>query len=669
MRQPVLVTLAVLIAWYFSFLIIFIIPLDVSNTIYSNCTISNLSDDKNLTSTSTSTSTSTTSTTTSLSTTTTTLTLSTTTSLPANTTPSSDESSHASSVLSRRARATAECEEPASYIPSQHIFNLWRVVYWSSQLLTWLLLPLMQSFTQAGEFTFVGKLKSSLWDNAIFYSSYLFIAIILVIYISLQPGLHLDWQKLKAIAAAASNTWGLFLLVFMMGYGLVEVPRILWRSSQRGYSLNQAYFKISKLFGERNDAEGNLEEVLVSVAEARRKLDTGDGEHLTQFVDIIMAKVPGELMDRVKRREARTEAAEVTEAGLAKLHKQVMVAMTAHFRTEAQWQHMVDTVLWLEDNHKNSSSSEKIFRRQSSTEPGPGLYLSPHIEWQVRCVIVPHLLKMAAIMAGMMSVMLTWSEVTFSFSSPTLSLYAIFIQLAASHDDYRWIEVISFLTITYMASCTFFTVFRVRVLNYYYLASNHQSDSYTLLFSGALLSRITPPLCLNFLSLIHMDSHVFPGYDIETSYTKIMGHMDVVSIVQDGFNIYFPILLLVLTLATYFSLGSRLLSFLGFQQFLEQEEMTGEFVEEGRELIKREKRRRERLEQSQRTRREWTSKSELPDTEASTRQRSAPLVAGGGNSVRYTSEVTTEGSLVDIGLDDSNNSGRKEPPRNLFDDL
>ena len=569
---------------------------------------------------------------------------------------------------------TAECEEPASFIPSQDIYNLWRVVYWSSQLLTWLLLPLMQSFTQAGEFTFVGKLKSSLWDNAIYYSSYLFIAIILIVYISLQPGLHLDWQKLKAIAAAASNTWGLFLLVFMMGYGLVEVPRILWRSSQRGYSLNQAYFKISKLFGERNDAEGNLEEVLVSVAGARRKLDSGGGEHLRQFVDIILAKVPGELMDRVKRREARSEAMEVTEAGLAKLHKQVMVAMTAHFRTEAQWQHMVDTVLWLEDNHKNSSSNERIFRRQSTAEPGPGLYLSPSIEWQVRCVIVPHLLKMAAVLAGLMSVMLTWSEVTFSLSSPTLSLYAIFIQLAAGNNDYRWIEVISFLTITYMASCTFFTVFRVRVLNYYYLASNHQSDSYTLLFSGALLSRITPPLCLNFLSLIHMDSHVFPGYDIETSYTKIMGHMDVVSIVQDGFNIYFPILLLVLTLATYFSLGSRLLSFLGFQQFLEQEEMTGEFVEEGRELIKREKRRRERLEQTQRTRREWTNKSDtaLPDTEASTRQRSAPLVEAGGANVRYTSELTAgagTGSLVDIGLEDSNNSGRREPPRNLFDDL
>merc|ERR1719430_2267365 len=88
----------------------------------------------------------------------------------------------------------------------------------------------------------------------------------------------------------------------------------------------------------------------------------------------------------------------------------------------------------------------------------------------------------------------------------------------------------------------------------------------------------------------------------ETAYTRVMGHMDVVSIVSDAFNIYFPILLLILTLATYFSLGSRLLSFLGFQQFLEEAGHTGELVEEGRELVAREKRRRERLAESSKNR-------------------------------------------------------------------
>ena len=135
-------------------------------------------------------------------------------------------------------------------------------------------------------------------------------------------------------------------------------------------------------------------------------------------------------------------------------------------------------------------------------------------------------------------------------------------------------------------------------MNYFYLAPNHHSDEYTLLFSGALLCRITPPLCLNFLSLIHMDSHVIKSQvwklDIsrelrniriqnlsyasgkiqvilanihsnlfqimETAYTRIMGHMDVVSIISDYFNIYFPIALLALCTTTYFSIGSRLLS-------------------------------------------------------------------------------------------------------------
>jgi hypothetical protein len=43
-------------------------------------------------------------------------------------------------------------------------------------------LPLMQSYTKAGDFTVKGKLRSSLIDNAIYYGSYLIIATILLIY-------------------------------------------------------------------------------------------------------------------------------------------------------------------------------------------------------------------------------------------------------------------------------------------------------------------------------------------------------------------------------------------------------------------------------------------------------------------------------------------------------
>lgn len=68
---------------------------------------------------------------------------------------------------------------------------------------------------------------------------------------------------------------------------------------------------------------------------------------------------------------------------------------------------------------------------------------------------------------------------------------------------------------------------------------------------------------------------------------QVMGHMDVVSIISDGFNIYFPIGILAFCLATYFSIGSRLLSLVGFQQFLDDDELTTDLTEEGKELISR----------------------------------------------------------------------------------
>lgn len=84
-----------------------------------------------------------------------------------------------------------------------------------------------------------------------------------------------------------------------------------------------------------------------------------------------------------------------------------------------------------------------------------------------------------------------------------------------------------------------------------------------------------------------MDSHIIKTHILETHYTQVMGHMDVISIISDGFNVYFPMAILAFCLATYFSLGSRLLSMLGFHQFLGDDELTTDLVDEGKELIQR----------------------------------------------------------------------------------
>lgn len=111
---------------------------------------------------------------------------------------------------------STECQQPWGMVPDDVFPSLWRIIYWSSQFLTWLIMPLMQSYLKAGDFTFKGKLRSAVIDNAIYYGSYLFICGFLLIYVTVKS-VTLEWQKIKAIASSASNTWGLFLLVLLLG--------------------------------------------------------------------------------------------------------------------------------------------------------------------------------------------------------------------------------------------------------------------------------------------------------------------------------------------------------------------------------------------------------------------------------------------------------------------
>ena len=146
--------------------------------------------------------------------------------------------------------------------------------------------------------------------------------------------------------------------------------------------------------------------------------------------------------------------------------------------------------------------------------------------------------KLLAVLAGIFSVAVVWSEVTFFNKEPVLSIFAlIIVNWAKFNYDYFTIEVrpafskcrhyarpfqlLSTIIILYLCYCAYSTVLKIKLLNLYYLAPHHQTNEYSLIFSGMMLSRLTPPLCLNFLGLIHMDSHIIKKQVMETQYTQV----------------------------------------------------------------------------------------------------------------------------------------------------
>lgn len=241
--------------------------------------------------------------------------------------------------------------------------------------------------------------------------------------------------------------------------------------------------------------------------------------------------------------------------------------------------------------------------------------------------------------------MVVWSELTFFNRYPVLSIFANVVNFAKNKHDFLTIELFSMVTLCYLCYCAYSTVFRIKFLNLYYLAPHHATNEHSLIFSGMLLCRLTPPMCLNFLGLIHMDSHIIRTRISETYYTQIMGHMDVLDIISDGFNIYFPMVMLAFCLATWYSMGSRLLNAIGFQQFMvneidQNESISNEFIQEGKGLIDREKRRRQRSEESRSRRRG----QQLPARELSNYRSSSAIGQGNG---RETSRTSNDGLLGD----------------------
>lgn len=82
--------------------------------------------------------------------------------------------------------------------------------------------------------------------------------------------------------------------------------------------------------------------------------------------------------------------------------------------------------------------------------------------------------------------MVVWSEVTFFNEKPVLSLFAVFLNMAIENYDYFTMEIVSTCFIAYLCYCAYSTVLQIKFLNKYYIAPHHQTDEFSLIFSGKL---------------------------------------------------------------------------------------------------------------------------------------------------------------------------------------
>ena len=96
-------------------------------------------------------------------------------------------------------------------------------------------------------------MKRSLRSNGMFYLWLIVGAVVgLIVLILLNAGGEMG---LITFLKCLATMWGMLLLMILMGYSLVEVPKTMWRNAQPKDYLTYLYQKISEVEEDVNDAK------------------------------------------------------------------------------------------------------------------------------------------------------------------------------------------------------------------------------------------------------------------------------------------------------------------------------------------------------------------------------------------------------------------------------
>ena len=121
------------------------------------------------------------------------------------------------------------CPQTLNNEPPGPLPVLWAIPYWSTQILSYIIIPLHQTYADAGDFTVWARLKTSMKENALLYGILGVAGALGLFVLIVTEGVTLD--SVAGMGIALSTCFALSTGCLLMGYGFVDIPRSCWRKA------------------------------------------------------------------------------------------------------------------------------------------------------------------------------------------------------------------------------------------------------------------------------------------------------------------------------------------------------------------------------------------------------------------------------------------------------
>ncbi|KAL0236804.1 hypothetical protein PCE1_000201 [Barthelona sp. PCE] len=410
-------------------------------------------------------------------------------------------------------------------------------VFWFQMIYTFVVVPMQQEMSRAGDFTVKGRFFTSLKINSIFYTVVILLAGFALGIVSVKNGWSASY--LVTFCVALSQGYGLLIEILTLGYGSIYLPRTLFRLSnvhkQKDYLEYESLQKHENLEIAQNAMKLLCEESVdmfnkcSQFEEFRPKLEKIKNLMLDQY------SLPLRYKSLVKCSSVRRrQLCPITEKDLVKLHTKLIAADSVLRKATVIWNILLkryskyNAIVNAEDEETTGLLTESVIIEM------------PDWKLMVYKRIIPLFYKVIAVIWCVLVGFFIFCNCMFIFNVKPLRGLNQAFRYSATFNTL-------FLTVIFITCSSAF--FKLKILKLYHIVP-HSTDPFSFLYTAAYVLRLVLPLSWNY-ALLCSD---WRGDDEKTVFMTVIGTIDLAPLLGTGFMILLPVGILIVS---FFTLTSK----------------------------------------------------------------------------------------------------------------
>lgn len=464
----------------------------------------------------------------------------------------------------------------ATYLP-------WQMIYWLTFIMAFAVLPITGRSLLSGEFTESSRMRDA-FRQTIF--GHLIIVVLFVVFV-VSLAIKLHTINVIPVLMAIGNTYGLLLISLLLGYGLIAVPRYLWRQYDPVTELRRVHIMVGSADEALFEAVWQLQDCEKGIEDMMTILDDYSGEvdaYHRLCIDELLRRKNETLSLSRDLQQRRTNSHRLSEIGdsdnsdegyqdtltvkkISQLNARMKFAQEKLISAEQRWETLVARSIFLTDlingptppSPQIVDTSAPLLNTVKSHFQSCGAKINYYWKKYARSTTY----RFAAIYAAVLSGTVLWSEATLSLSF-NLSPFAIFLRFFNADLDGEGkgilFKIAALIPFLYMSVCVYSSLIKLSGFGTFTLRGHKQSHGVALLFSAQYLVRLQFPLGYNYLLMLKYDTS-----STTCAFSNLMSNMSTVPFLGTSFSVYAPLLILCLCGFTLCNGYPRLVALLGFE--------------------------------------------------------------------------------------------------------